>query len=364
MNKEVISIKQGIFIIILFLTGSTSIFVTGLDAKKDSWLAIILAFFMVLPMILIFARLHALFPCKDLFGIIRICFGKFIGNIIIIIFTLYFFYWTSDVLNNYGFFIWTNSLTDTPKIIIVISFGFFCIWSIKEGIEVLGRSAAFLVIISIASILIAVLLLIPEMNFNNIRPVFHDGAKPVLKGAYSVFTQPFVQTIAFTAAFTNLKGKKSSYKVYFIGLLIGGILTLMVSVTNILVVGAKNATNMYYPSYVSVSRINIYGFLQRLEVIIALVFILGGFIKISILLLCTCKGITRIFDYKDYRFIIIPISLLIINVAYFQYDNVQHYFTFNSEIWASYFLPFHIILPIIIWIVAEIKNKKNKLNSY
>lgn len=363
MNKEVISIKQGIFIMILFLTGSTSIFVVGLDAKKDIWLAIIFAFIIILPMLLIFTRLRSIFPDKDLFDIIRICFGKFIGNLVIIISITYFIYWTADILNNYSFFIWTNNLVNTPKIIIIISLSIICVLGVKGGIELIGRSSQVLAIIAIAGIFTGVLLLIPKMNINNLRPILLEGFKPIFKGSYHVLTL-FGQTLAFTFAFTDIKEKKSSFKLYFFGLLFATIFTLMISLTDVLVIGVNSSINKYYPSYVAVSRIDIYGILQRIEVIVSLVFVLGGFIKISILLLCTCKGITRIFNYKDYRFIIIPISLIIINLAYFQYDNVQHYFAFNSEIWAHYFFPFQFILPIIIWIVAEIKNKKNKLKSY
>ncbi|QEK13518.1 GerAB/ArcD/ProY family transporter [Crassaminicella thermophila] len=355
VNREVVSDKQGIAIMILFLTGSTSIFVTGLDAKKDLWIAIILAIFMVLPMIMIFARLHYIFPGKDLFDIFEICFGKFVGRIMMIVFTWYTFYWTADVLNNYAFFIRTVNLWETPKIIFIIILGILCAWGIKEGIEVLGRWAELFLIIVIIGIWVALSLLIPNMNFHNMQPVLYNGFKPVLKGAYSVFTQPFVQTVAFTMAFTYLKRKKSSYKVYIIGLFIGSILTFMISVTNILVIGIDEATRVYYPSYVTVARVDIRDFIQRLEVIIAIVFILGGFIKISILLLCTCKGMTKIFGCKDYRLMIIPITLMIMNIAYFQYDSVQHYFQFNTEIWASYFFPFQVILPIITWIIAETK---------
>lgn len=340
------------------LSGSTSIFVTGLDAKKDLWLAIILALFMVLPMVTIFARLHSIFPGENLFDIIEICFGKFIGKVIMIVFTWYTFYWTADVLNNYGLFIKAVGLPDTPYIIPIILLGILCAWIIKEGIEVLGRWSEFFLTIAIISIFVGISLLIPKMNINNILPVLYDGINPVFKGAYSVFTQPFVQTVAFTMAFTNFKRKNSSYKVYFIGLLIGAILTFVVSVTNILVIGIEESTHMYYPSYFAAGRMNIGNFLQRLEIIITLVFILGGFIKISILLLCTCKGITKIFGYRDYRFIITPVLLLIINPSYFQYDSTAHYFEFNTDIWPAYFFPFQIILPIIIWIVAEIKKKQ------
>lgn len=360
MRKELISDKEAIAIIVLFLSGSTSIFVSGLEAKKDLWIAIIVAVFMVLPMITIFARLHQLYPNRDLFDIIEICFGKYFGKLIMIVFTWYTFYWAADVLNNYGFFIDRVSLNKTPKILIILFLGGLCTSGIKQGIEVLGRWAELFLLIAVIFILSTTFLMGSKMNINNIRPILEEGIRPVLKGAYNVFTQPFIQTVAFTMAFSGLKRKKSSYTVYYTGLLIGSILTLIISLTSILVIGAEEAIASYYPSYITITRMDIGGLLQRLEVIIAIVFILGGFIKISILLLCTCKGISKIFGYNNYRFLLIPISLLTINLSYFQYDSVMHYFRFNTDIWPVYFFPFHIILPVIIWVIAETKKKRLK----
>ncbi|SHJ96187.1 GerAB/ArcD/ProY family transporter [Paramaledivibacter caminithermalis] len=355
MRRELISDKQGIAIVALFLSGSTSVFVTGLEAEKDVWLAIILAMVMVLPMITIFARLHHIYPDENIFDIMEKCLGKYIGKIVMIVFTWYSFFWAADVLNNYGFFMKEVSLVETPTIVTIIMLAMLCIFCLKKGIEVLGRWSEFFIIISIISILISIVLISPKMNMNNIKPVMVKGIKPVLKGSISVFMQPFVQISAFTMVFSSFKTKKSSYRVYFIGLFIGGLLTLLIAVTNILVIGPKEALRTYYPSYVAVSRMNIGDFLQRLEVIIAMVFVLGGFVKISILILSTIKGLVKLLGLKDYRFIITPIILLIINLSYFQYDNVMHYFRFNSYIWSCYFFPFQIVLPVIIWIAAEIK---------
>lgn len=49
MNKEVISDKQGINLVILFIMGSTLVIGTGAEAGKDSWLAIIIAIIFSFP---------------------------------------------------------------------------------------------------------------------------------------------------------------------------------------------------------------------------------------------------------------------------------------------------------------------------
>ena len=63
----------------------------------------------------------------------------------------------------------------------------------------------------------------------------------------------------------------------------------------------------------------------------------------------------KVFRYSDYRFIVIPISLLGINLSYFLHENIMEYFYWILEIWTYYAMPFQVILPIIIWIVVKIK---------
>jgi spore germination protein KB len=290
VNKEIISDKQGIALMVMFIIGTSSIVVQGLEAKKDLAMAIILSVFMALPVILIYARLHYMFPDNDLFDILEICFGRVIGKLIGILYVFYHFYVATSILWVQSEFAMMVSFTKTPRIIVSIIITINAIWIIKEGIEVMGRWAEFFVIILITFILSTVLLMIPNMNINNIRPILAEGIKPVMKGGASAFAFPFSQTVAFTMVFSNFKNKKSSYKIYLIGLFIGGIMLLINSLNDVLVLGINTCMNMYFPTYEVASKINIGDILQRIEVITGIVFMLGTFIKLSIYLLAFCKA--------------------------------------------------------------------------
>ncbi|MEJ8554717.1 GerAB/ArcD/ProY family transporter [Tepidibacter sp. Z1-5] len=361
MNKEVVSDKQGISLIVLFIIGSSSVFIMGSEAKQDLWLAIILAIFMALPMALIYSRLHSIFPDKDLYDIIEICFGKFIGKIIIIILTCFLFYWCSDVTNNYGNFIFSVSLKETPMIIPMMFLLILCGWGAKQGIEVLGRWSDFFLIIPVVVLFILAISAISRMNINNIFPIFGSGFSSIFEGALNSLSFPFSQILAFSIVFSCFnKEKQSPYKIYVTGLIVGGIILFLVSLISLLVLGVDSSGRRYYAAYTAVSLINIGTLLNSIEVIISTTFLLGGFIKIGVLLLCVCKGIMKIFNFSDYRFIITPITLLAINLSFFQYENVMHYYEFQTDIWLYFVSPFQVFLPIIIWLIAEIKNKNSK----
>ncbi|QEK11221.1 GerAB/ArcD/ProY family transporter [Crassaminicella thermophila] len=356
-NKEIISDKQGISLIIMFIIGTASIMARGLDAKQDLWLAVIIALIGAFPIVFIYAYLQYIFPGKDLFDIIYICFGNVIGKGIIIIYTWFLFHTGILVCMNFTNFVWIVALLETPKIILMISMIVLCTWIIKEGIEVMGRWAEFFVCVLVGFIFIAILFLIPKMHIKNIQPILNSGIKPFIKGTFSVFTFPFTQIIPFMIIFSNFKAKKSPYKIYLLGLLLGAIVILINSLGSILVLGVSTATGIYYPAYGSASRIGLGAILQRIEIIIATTFTLGAFIKAGVYLLATCKGISKIFKYNDYRFIVVPVSLLMINLSYFLHDSVMDYFEWILGVWTYYAFPFQIVFPIVILIVAKIRKK-------
>ncbi|MCM1988350.1 GerAB/ArcD/ProY family transporter [Oceanirhabdus seepicola] len=135
MNNEVVSDKQGISLIVLFIIGSSSIVVPGLPANNDVWLAIILSVLMAMPMALIASRLHVIFPERDLFDIIEICFGKFLGKILILSFTWFVFKLAAEVLRNSSQFLNTSSLTETPLIIPMICISMLILFIVKKELE-------------------------------------------------------------------------------------------------------------------------------------------------------------------------------------------------------------------------------------
>lgn len=356
MKKEVVSQKQGISLIAMFIIGSSVLEVSGLEAEKDFWLAIILAISMALPLVLIYARILSIFKGNNLFDIIEICFGKIIGKGIIVIFTLFIFEEGAQLLRNVGQFIIVSSLTNTDLIVVMIFIMILSVWVVRLGIEVLARWGELFIILLSSFIVISVLLLSSEMNVNNIVPMLDNGIKPVLSGAYEVLIFPFAQTFTFTMILSNFHQEKAYYKVYVLGVLIGGIMLFTISVNGLLVLGIDEASNAYYASYEAFKRLSIAGFLQSMEIVVATIFILGGFVKASIYLLATSIGVAKTFNFPDYRFIVVPVAVAMLNLAYYEFDNIIHFFRF-AEVWYFYVLPFLVVLPIIIWIVAEVRKR-------
>ncbi|MDF2686386.1 MAG: spore germination protein amino acid permease, partial [Clostridia bacterium] len=119
--------------------------------------------------------------------------------------------------------------------------------------------------------------------------------------------------------------------------------------------------NYYFPSYQAVSRIKIGEFLQRIEVTVSFVFFIGAFIKSSICLLVAAKGISKLLNLKDYRPIIIQIGLIMIYFAYIVFDSSMEMKYWAVKVYPFFAFPVQVIIPIIIWIIAEIKVRKKSI---
>ncbi len=360
LSKEVISDKQAATLVTVFLIGSTLILGTAAQAENDMWISIILGVIITIPIYLIYSRILSLFPEKDIFEISEQVLGKLMGKAMGLLHIWFAFHLGALVLRNYGEFINVLALTATPIIMPMAMFIFICIWGVKLGIEVLGRWAELFALVLFGLLIIFAFLVIPEMKLENIIPVLYNGIAPVIDGAFSAFAFPFGEAVVFLSVFGSLKNSKSAYKVYFSGLLISGVTIMYVLIRNVAVLGSNQLKLLYFPSYAAIARIDIGTFLQRLEIVVAIIFLIAVFIKICICLLAACIGITKIFKLKDYRKIVTPIGLLMLNLSYLVYDSTMEMFDWVTNFWLYYAFPFQVILPIIIWIACEWQSRKTK----
>lgn len=360
MNREIISDKQGLNLIVLFIFGSTFVMGPGAQAKNDMWLAVLLAVLLSIPVLMIYSSIMNRYPEMDLFDILQKALGKLPGKLLSLPFIWYSFHLGAIVLRDLGEFMNTVGLPETPKIIPVIMFALICALGVKCGIETLSRCASCFIVGVFFLLVLLTLLTIPNMKLEKLLPVFYGGYKPLLVGAFEAFSFPFGELVVFTMVFDSLKSPKSSCKIFLKALFIGGLILAFVAVRNLTVLGAETNINVYFPSYTAISRVNIGNFLQRLEISVSLVFIISSFIKISICLLAAAKGITKLFGFKDYRVLVVPVSLLMVNVAHIMFDSIMEMFEFSILIYPFYAFPFQVILPLFVLIIIEIKARFGK----
>jgi spore germination protein KB len=363
MREEVITSKQGIIMVTMFLLGSSLILGSATEAKQDAWLAILIAIAAAMPVIFVYGKLLSMYPGKDLYSIVEELFGPILGKIITAVYIFYFVHLGALVLKNFSSFIKIIGLKETPDVMTVMFMGVLCIWAVKEGVELLGRWMQFVFPIVAFTIIFLLSFSFQGVDISNLKPFMYNGFYPVFKGAFFAFSFPFAETIAFLMLLNHLKEPKKSYKTLTIGLLIGGMIILLLSVRNLMVMGPEYADSINFGAYEAVSLIQIGNFLQRFEVFVSVVFLFTGFAKISICMHSASKGVEKLFNLKDYKRIVAPVGLLTMIISCFLFDNYSSLIEWGASVYSYYALPFQVIIPIITLLTAVVKTKIMKKNG-
>lgn len=359
MKNETISERQGAILIVLFILGSTLLIGTGGRAKQDAWIAIIIAILLSTILLLMFSRILSLYPGKDLFDILQMVMGKFIGKIISILMIWFAFHIGTLVLRNLSEFTDTLVFPDTPVAVPMIFFAILLIWGLKEGIEVLGRWSEFFIWVVIIVFIATSILSISEMDINRLKPILNNGITPILKGTFSTLSFPLGETVVFTMVFSNISKAKNYNRTFIVGLWLGGFIIFLAAIRNLLVLGSNIISREYFPSNMAISLIHMGELLQRLEMEIAIVLLICSFVKIVICLFAVCNGISKFFGFDDYRFIATPITLLMLNFSFFIYKSNMEMVSWAFNVWPYYSFIFEVIIPLVIYIVAEIRSRSS-----
>lgn len=80
----------------------------------------------------------------------------------------------------------------------------------------------------------------------------------------------------------------------------------------------------------------------------------GLFVKVSLCLYVASRGLAKVFKLKSYRSVVLQTGLIMVYLAQFIYKNIMQMQYFAYHIYKIYALPFQVIIPVLLWIVAEI----------
>ncbi len=353
------SSKQIIHIMIIYILGSALVMGGNTTAKQDSWISILLAMLLMIPICFMYGKLSKLYPGKNIFDMFYESFGKIAGSVFTAIFTIYALHLGAIVTRNFTEFIETVSLPETPQFAVAIVIGVLSLWTVKAGIEILGRGAVLVTPIVGFTVILTLLANINHIDLSYIQPVFAQGLGKIFSGSIYYISFPFAEVVLFLSVMPCVDSKTNPYKIYLTSLAVGGFLLLLAMLRNILVLGMPTLQSLYFPSYTAVGVINIREFITRIEVLVAGNFIISGLAKACICLYVACKGMARLFNVRNYKVFAAPAAFLMIAVSGWLFSSTMEMMAFLEPY--KYYAPvLQILVPFAILLIALVKKRKNK----
>lgn len=119
----------------------------------------------------------------------------------------------------------------------------------------------------------------PQIELEKIQPVFEKGTQPILRAVLMNLGFPYLELVLFLMIYPYVNQIKEAEKGFFVGILISGIMLSLITILCISVLGADEAANEHFPSFTLAQKINIGDFIQRVEAIMAGLWVISIFLS-------------------------------------------------------------------------------------
>lgn len=357
--NQVISARQFTIIVTFYAIGTSFLILPGTivgEAKQDAWISSILAVLISLVIVKIFIATSNISRNMSLVEINRKVLGNWIGNIVSLIFVFFTFITAGELLFFVSNFMNTSVMHDTPAYQFSILFGLIIIFGCSLGLETFSRTAEILFPIFLILFIVLILFISPQIRVENIQPVLENGPKSILYGVLlfiSFFSLPMVSLLMIFPV--SLKDKKGAQKGFYMGTIVGGVVLIIIVTLCILVLNPNNTAHSRYPGYDLAKRISVGNFIERIEVIMAFMWIIAIFFKTLMYFYASVIGLGQILKIKNYRVLNLPLGFILILLSQFIHPDILHSDTYNKGPWIPFVATYALFLPLVLLVVAKIR---------
>lgn len=130
---------------------------------------------------------------------------------------------------------------------------------------------------------------------------------------------------------------------------------------SLLILGIEQTENSTFPAYALAKTINIGNILQRVEGILITIWVLTFFIKISLLYFSILKGLQSVFHLRKQDYLIYPLAVLFIIIAWNTYINTVYVNEIIAKVWGNFAFIFLVILPLLLYMLTLLKKTIRKI---
>lgn len=366
MNNKSVQISPWQFTILtsMFVVGSAVLFIPTIlagVAKQDAWISCLIGIGMGVLLAWFYGSFSKIDPDKSYIELSVFALGKWGGRIVAVLTFSFHLVLSGLLLWDIGDFLVTQILVGTPIDVIYYMFIFVTIvYGARLGIEPIARSAEIFIPWVFMIFILIVIFILPETEPKNIFPINEFGIMPILHGSYFMVGFPFVEMVLLLMITPHVYDKKKVRSSFINGVVLGGAILFSLTLLSILVLGPDFSTRNEFPIYVLVKKISIGNFLERIEVLIALIWFLSIFFKLVLVGYSFLVGIGQILDMKDYRPLTFPFGILIIALTLLMIPSSMYLKEFSKYSSTPYMIFVGLILPLLVFIMGKVKKKKMK----
>lgn len=348
--------RQFTTLIFLIIISVTVVHVTPLViglAGQDSWLSVAVAVVIDGYVAAILHFLGLKYPGKTLIQYSDDILGRIPGKLVAFLFIQFFLFVACFSLRAMGEFL-NTIMPETPLAVFIITGALVSAYVAKGGLEVLARMSEVIAPVYIIAILALLAMLVPEMDFSQLFPLFQQGAGPVIMG--SLLPASWFGVCIIMAMFMAYHHRpERTFVVKMTGVMLGATVLFLLITANMAVFGAEYAPTFNYPIFVLARQVSLADIVERVEIIWVAIWLFAGFITISSLHYVTALGTAQLLGLRDYRPLVLPLGTVLASFSHMIIPSAMFGALFTLRTFPLYALSIEGGLTTLLFVVALVK---------
>ncbi|MGG1661493.1 GerAB/ArcD/ProY family transporter [Brevibacillus sp. NRS-1366] len=359
IHKQVINHRQTAWLVGSVLM--TAMMISSLHkivavSKMDAWFSQIMPVGFAIVVAFVLAELSRAYPGKNLFEILFIVCGKWIGGLINVILLIYIWIILTLDIKGASEFFRETLLPRTPVEIILIVFVLLMMYYGRTSLEVAARvNEIYFPAYFILSMMLY-FLLGNEYSVERIEPILSTGLGQIF--ASNIFPIGIYGDILLFGAFLHA----STHPRLFFAAMKHGVLIVGFTVTILLlillgVMGFTIASRLHFPIFILVQQIHVTDFLDRIEIILFSLWFPAFTIKVIVAYLAFLVGVGSFGGQQHYNALNLPSGWFLVVTSLLAFPSVQDFDTFLSYTLPVIVLIIQVPLLLFLYIHARFNRK-------
>jgi spore germination protein (amino acid permease) len=363
MNGK-ISVRQFTILIMIGSVGDSILImptITAASSKQDAWLSMLLALIGGIVTGGLFAVIANRLQRVSLYEAIRQRLGLWFGGFFFLLFLFSSFFCLLTLLSEMSQFTTTQLMPETPVNAIILFFTAVIIIAYRYGVEAYARMGELLFPVMMGLFALLVVFLMPQIEWPNVRPIMARGMVPIIQGALPAYCTGFVEMVVLLMLVPYVEGNAKLTRSILSGFAVGGTVLFLIVLLSVLVLGPSLMETKYYPTFVLAQKIMIGHFFERIEAVMAFLWVITVFYKTLLQFFTLTTGLAQVFQLKESKMLTIPLGMILLVSTVYGTPNITAYNQLLTNYYPWFDLTFFLVLPVLILILLlAIKQKKQQ----
>lgn len=359
MDKT-LSPLQIAFMIFIFITGSSLVYLPEMVAGQWAWIAVLLAAWAGFYILVLLPSIFSRFPGMSIMRISELLLGKALGTVLNILLFISLFFIAQGLIYNLSLLLRTAYPTIGGYILRSLLI-FTAIFFLYRGPAMIGRLCETFLLLIILFFTLGIAASFPQMDINQLKP-FGPEWKPLLSGFFFAVDSPFAQLVILASFLPLVQGLGKGQKAYW-GFFLLAVLVLVIEDMHIFSILGRDLAEISRFPLLKVTRVIGFGEFRRLELFLFILWFITGFAALTIYyqgLILNLKGLLHLADYRP---LIIPLGVFLLVSVTYMYPSDLDFITTRLRYVPFFTLPINLLYPTILFI-ATLLSPKHKHRAY